>query len=1277
MLAGVAPKFSAEAATASGKPALIYINKDFESQEIGEVPYGFLLSGGIYDESAEVVAAPTDSNPDNKAANFKGGVIEKDSVMHNMYYAPVYNNFVISMRFKLNDTANVRSMTLVHGNEDANNAVYLMKGTSYRFLSISNKISIDSNAVYTGVEADKWYKLDLLFNLEKNTVGVYVNNTSYGSKTLSQSVKTVDAVKLNRATVEGSDWIIDDYRTYVSDKVLSDEEYLADLAAYKASTLMPPERYETSKIYDYNKFVFHTLYGEFVMSIGGIRFWKENTFYNLPAPLAEEEGRVIVPMRAFAESFGAKVEWSPDGTLVSYGGNTLRFSEGADAYYVNGKPSKLYHPVTVKNGVSFVQLDVLTHFFGVEYEKTGNLISFTGDVSCEFDWSPKLDNPTKNARFIGLPATVMNRIERALNFRRPSPEEIIKAFNETNSNGSHPRLLFTDWNEVRANMQRETDYKAGVERIINLADSYMDLEPVKYELYDGLRGYFPQQILDRGRNLSFAYKVTGDPKYKDRIWKEIETIYNTFPDFNPGHQLDPGNSIHGLAYVYDWLYDDWNKETELPIIEEIIDRNVLPHLDAAYKAATPFLYGIDGSSSFVDSHSNQPVVINSGLLAAALVFFEKNPGKYADMISTILYSIEMSFMDFAPDGAWMEGGSYWTYTVNALPVFVNNLETTLGTSFNLCDAPGIINTANFPISIFGAKESFKAGDDSGVGKTHGYQLFAAKHSNDYALAKFYKDNNSNYDIIGLANYIFDSEIEASGAKTELKNDYFFEGMQQVTMRSGSESSDTVVFFHGGSNSDSHGHSDTGSFQFDMLGQRWATRISGEDYNLIYYGSYEADGTWNDPIYQPQYYRNKGESKNQVIANYGSVPGDVASAGKAEVVKQLYTDTGAYAIMNLTSNNPVYECALRGIMLNRVTGEIIVEDNYQAKENSDFWWFIGTDAGIEISEDGKSAILTKNNQRIWASIISEGNETFEVLPSKPLSELYPETYGHAVTPPIQTAVEDIYKRLAIHNPSTDKFNVSVAFSPLSTGETEPAIKPEYKPMTLWNFDDNIERASLDSVTVDGKALSGFRPDKYNYNINVMTEKSEIPQIAVTASDEYEIEIVNADTLPGNTTVVLKKEGVIVGKYTFVITNINNTATFLNDKQLPVLSYWASSEPQPENMALNLFDGNLNTKYATDEFGGSVTVDYGTVHKISELKMAFTNGSSRQEYFKIEYSEDGTNWNTAYDDASSSGTTKEHESYNMNGVSARYVRVSFFGNSGNSTWVSVSELCAFAE
>ena len=81
-------------------------------------------------------------------------------------------------------------------------------------------------------------------------------------------------------------------------------------------------------------------------------------------------------------------------------------------------------------------------------------------------------------------------------------------------------------------------------------------------------------------------------------------------------------------------------------------------------------------------------------------------------------------------------------------------------------------------------------------------------------------------------------------------------------------------------------------------------------------------------------------------------------------------------------------------------------------------------------------------------------------------------------------------------------------------------------------------------------------------------------------------------------------------------------------------------------------------------------------VKEVKMSFVRGASRQENFKLEYSTDGVNFTECFN-GSSSGTTTDYESFDMGSVPARYVRVSFYGNSKGSNWVSVKEFCAFTQ
>jgi len=344
----------------------------------------------------------------------------------------------------------------------------------------------------------------------------------------------------------------------------------------------------------------------------------------------------------------------------------------------------------------------------------------------------------------------------------------------------------------------------------------------------------------------------------------------------------------------------------------------------------------------------------------------------------------------------------------------------------------------------------------------------------------------------------------------------------------------------------------------------------------------------------------------------------------------------------------------------------------------------TYAQIEISEDGKSAILTQNNQRIKATIINDCDYKFEVLPAA-----FDETYGTSVKPAFETPnvvygnddpfyilhgkacdVLSDARKLAVRTEKgkdVKNFKLAVTFQPYIEGYTPVA---EYVPFDLWE-NKEVSRQNLASVMVDGKPLDVFEPDKYNYSVLVVTEKSNIPEITAVAADPgIQIESIKATTVPGATNLVLKKDGVVVGKYTFLITPINNTAKFHSDKQLPIYSYSVSSEPQTQNGVSNLFDGDFVTKYATDEQGGNVIMDLGSVIEGNlKLNIACLSGDQRTENFKIEYSLDGVNYTEVFN-GTNSGTTTGIEQFDI-GNKARYVRVSFYGSS-QGIWVSVTEL-----
>ncbi len=111
----------------------------------------------------------------------------------------------------------------------------------------------------------------------------------------------------------------------------------------------------------------------------------------------------------------------------------------------------------------------------------------------------------------------------------------------------------------------------------------------------------------------------------------------------------------------------------------------------------------------------------------------------------------------------------------------------------------------------------------------------------------------------------------------------------------------------------------------------------------------------------------------------------------------------------------------------------------------------------------------------------------------------------------------------------------------------------------------------------------------------------------------------------------------------------------------------------NVPANTLDGNLNTRWSSKgRTGKYITYDLGSVQKISRVRLAWYKGNQRRAFFKIRVGNSTSTLSTVVDRKSSgsSGNTTQLETYNFSEVSARYIRISCFGNS-SSDWNSLTE------
>lgn len=124
---------------------------------------------------------------------------------------------------------------------------------------------------------------------------------------------------------------------------------------------------------------------------------------------------------------------------------------------------------------------------------------------------------------------------------------------------------------------------------------------------------------------------------------------------------------------------------------------------------------------------------------------------------------------------------------------------------------------------------------------------------------------------------------------------------------------------------------------------------------------------------------------------------------------------------------------------------------------------------------------------------------------------------------------------------------------------------------------------------------------------------------------------------------------------------------------IVSAVASHTPEVANVAENTIDGSYSTKWAGTSLN-EIVWDLGEAKNLGFANISLLNGAKRQQYMELLVSEDGNNWVSVYDGASS-GNKETEEAFDLKNSYARYVKYINKGNSLGSSWVSITECCIY--
>lgn len=160
------------------------------------------------------------------------------------------------------------------------------------------------------------------------------------------------------------------------------------------------------------------------------------------------------------------------------------------------------------------------------------------------------------------------------------------------------------------------------------------------------------------------------------------------------------------------------------------------------------------------------------------------------------------------------------------------------------------------------------------------------------------------------------------------------------------------------------------------------------------------------------------------------------------------------------------------------------------------------------------------------------------------------------------------------------------------------------------------------------------------------------------------------------------GVAAGTYALQARVVDLTdATALGGKSVvyvgtlpqPALTPMATTASAEDgvNIAVNVLDDDLGTRWSAQGNGSWIQLDLGSVQPVNRVDIAWYLGNTRTSDFEVQLSDDGSAWRTALDLERSSGATLGYQTHYFVGGPARHVRIVGYGNSVNA-WNSITEL-----
>jgi len=775
-----------------------------------------------------------------------------------------------------------------------------------------------------------------------------------------------------------------------------------------------------------------------------------------------------------------KVSVSDDICAISIYGDSL----------ISGQRQKNASLVFAENDEMHISVKALAKLLNVAAPSDGYL-PFDEALSL-FGYSAVYDNrgfvywSASNSE-LNLSETEIWNIYNLLVYDRP---DRVYLANEENFKNSHPRLSIEEGRieEIKEELLNNGNTKWYYDYAKGFVEPYFKSDPKDTAKENTSVMMKARSIIARVQNLSLMYLITEDEKYKTRVWEELDVATSDawYPHWQPNSGLDNAEMAAAIAYGYDWLYDYWDNDQRKQL-EEALYNKALVYADINYGAQAT-----SDNTWWVNSkNSNHNAVDNGGYILAALSVIDVYPELASRVLERAIRSLESFLNSFYADGGWVEGVTYWVYSMKYWAPAVRSLQISYGSDFSLPHSPGMENSIEFIIHAcgLGANNFHDSGSESVI-----YQIGSL-----YNLAKIFNrpdfaDIKLTYDRLqptrrGLGTLLdFEESTTKELSDIPLKRDAKYERIGFVSMRENwLDDKSMFVSFHGGDSLPNHGHYDTGSFIYEYGGERFAIDLPSEDYSFSDRGLV---------------YRGRAEGHNCLVINPDESAGHIK--GVFSPIETFESNNyGAYSVLNMTPAYSTYaQSVKRGIKTENNRNSAIIRDEIKnLSQESSIYWFMHIDASTDVTINPDFVVLTKNGVSIKLEANTNLADEIICVSSAEPFETSPNPSGQKDN--------SAYKKIVIKGTALkgDSTYIQVKLSPVS----DDVAPMETKAFADWTNPDLCE---ISYKTENGKKYAYIEiAQKGKYAFVAIYDDGELVSLVPATNNSYDGMSVSSEVLSG--------------------------------------------------------------------------------------------------------------------------------------------------------------------